>query len=86
MWSSLDGRNYYFAVWVIRKVKILCLPGMGMEGLAFQLERWENHQGSGAVEGLGRREGGCSYTRCGRSGKPSRGDDPSLPLHLTPLL
>lgn len=34
--SSLDGRNDYFAVWAIRKVKTLCLLGIGVEGLAFQ--------------------------------------------------
>lgn len=50
MRSSLDGSNDYFAVWVIRKVKTLCLLGMGMEGFAFQLERQESHQGSGAAK------------------------------------
>lgn len=36
-------------VWAVGKVKTLCL--LGVEGLAFRLERHENHQDSRAAKG-----------------------------------
>lgn len=74
-----------FTVPATRKVKTLCLFGMRVEGLALQLGTGKPPRpwGSGGLEC---RQRECGFTVHCKAGKASWGDDPSIPLYLTPLL
>lgn len=82
--SSLDGRNYYFVFWAIRKVNTLCLLGIGVEGLVFPRERQKSHEGSRVALGQGAGKENVAPV-VAEQGSLLGGDDHSLPLHLTPI-
>ena len=98
-WSGKLGdfeRKLCGAPWM---EEIITLHSLGYQKSKDIVPAWDGHGGvcisagetgkpprQWGSKGLGCREGGCSYSRCGRSGKPSWGDGPSpLAPHTFPL-